>query len=240
MSSWTSLQPGLGLGLDAQQLLAVVPLVQRLGLVEALVALQAHELAVEVARDRLGQLGLADAGRPLDEDRLAEAGSRGRRRAPSSRGEVAGARPARRRRRRCRSVRWRARSGAGWGRVLGRLVGTRADRRASPRGDGPRGAPPAWPRSSVGASAACRGWSSAGAARRGRGRWRRARPRRARRSAVPRDVGAASSCRCGWACVSRHPVAAEYRPPRGRPRRSPTGRRSVLASRPPSGLSSSR
>ena len=35
----------LGLGLDPQQLLAVVPLVQRLGLVEALVALQAHELA---------------------------------------------------------------------------------------------------------------------------------------------------------------------------------------------------
>ena len=33
----------LGLGLDPQQLLAVVPLVQRLGLVEALVALQAHE-----------------------------------------------------------------------------------------------------------------------------------------------------------------------------------------------------
>ncbi len=44
MSSWTSSQPvPVGLGLDAQQLLAVVPLVQRLGLVEALVALQAHE-----------------------------------------------------------------------------------------------------------------------------------------------------------------------------------------------------
>ena len=35
------------LGLDPQQLLAVVPLVQRLGLVESLVALQAHELAPE-------------------------------------------------------------------------------------------------------------------------------------------------------------------------------------------------
>ena len=64
----------LGLGLDAQQLLAVVPLVQRLGLVEALVALQAHERAVEVLRERLGQLGLAHAGRPLDQDRLAQLG----------------------------------------------------------------------------------------------------------------------------------------------------------------------
>ena len=40
----------LRLGLDAQQLLAVVPLVERLGLVEPLVALQAHEPAVEVRR----------------------------------------------------------------------------------------------------------------------------------------------------------------------------------------------
>ena len=37
----------VGLGLDPQQLLAVVPLVERLGLVEPLVALQAHELAAE-------------------------------------------------------------------------------------------------------------------------------------------------------------------------------------------------
>ena len=64
----------LGLGLDAQQLLAVVPLVQRLGLVEPLVALQAHEPAVEVLRQRLRQLGLADARRALDEHRLAEPG----------------------------------------------------------------------------------------------------------------------------------------------------------------------
>src|SRR4051812_18395649 len=41
------------LGLDPQQLLAVVPLVQRLGLVEPLVALQAHEVAAEVGRQRL-------------------------------------------------------------------------------------------------------------------------------------------------------------------------------------------
>ena len=64
----------LGLGLDAQQLLAVVPLVERLGLVEPLVALQAHERAVEVLRERLGQLGLAHPGRPLDQDRLAQLG----------------------------------------------------------------------------------------------------------------------------------------------------------------------
>src|SRR3954447_16567387 len=64
---------GVGrLGLDAQQLLAIVPLVQRLGLVEALVALQAHERAVEVSRERLGQLGLADARRALDQHGLAE------------------------------------------------------------------------------------------------------------------------------------------------------------------------
>ena len=63
-----------GLGLDPQQLLAVVPLVQRLRLVQALVALEPHERAVEVGGERLGQLGLADAGRPLDEHRLAEPG----------------------------------------------------------------------------------------------------------------------------------------------------------------------
>jgi hypothetical protein len=60
------------LGLDPQQLFAVVPLVQRLGLVEPLVALQAHEPAAEVARERLGELGLPDAGGTLDEDRLAQ------------------------------------------------------------------------------------------------------------------------------------------------------------------------
>src|SRR3954453_14255381 len=64
----------LALGLDAQQLLAVVPLVERLGLVEPLVALQPHQRAVEVARQRLGELGLADARGALDEHRLAETG----------------------------------------------------------------------------------------------------------------------------------------------------------------------
>ncbi len=76
----------VGLGLDPQQLLAVVPLVQRLGLVEALVALQAHERAAEVAAQRLGELGLADAGRALDEHGLAEPGGE----VAHQRGRVAG------------------------------------------------------------------------------------------------------------------------------------------------------
>src|SRR4051812_9569264 len=76
----------LGLRLDAQELLAVVPLVERLGLVEPLVALQAHEGAIEVLRQRAGELGLADAGRALDEDRLAEFGGQVR----DERGRLAG------------------------------------------------------------------------------------------------------------------------------------------------------
>ena len=62
----------LAAGLDPQQLLAVVPLVHRLRLVEPLVALQAHQLAAGRARERLRQLGLADPRRALDQDRLAE------------------------------------------------------------------------------------------------------------------------------------------------------------------------
>src|SRR3954452_14437876 len=61
-----------GLGLDAQELLAVVPLVQRLGLVETLVALEPDQLAAGGARQSLGQLRLADARRPLHEHGLAE------------------------------------------------------------------------------------------------------------------------------------------------------------------------
>ena len=72
MSSSISSQLGVGvaLGLDAQQLLLVVPLVERLGLVEALVALQADEPGAGDLGHRLGQLGLARAGRALDQDRL--------------------------------------------------------------------------------------------------------------------------------------------------------------------------
>ena len=62
---------GAGCG-DAQQLLGVVPLVEGARLVDALVALQAHELAVRRCRHGGGQRGLADTGRPLDEQRFAE------------------------------------------------------------------------------------------------------------------------------------------------------------------------
>jgi hypothetical protein len=73
MSSWT-VGPRVRrlVGLDPQQLLLVVPLVQRLGLVEALVALQPDQAGAVHLRHRLGQLGLAGAGGALDEDRLAE------------------------------------------------------------------------------------------------------------------------------------------------------------------------
>ena len=59
-------------GLDAQQLLAVVPLVERLGLVEPLVALQADEPGAGELGHRLGQLRLARPGRPLDQHRLGQ------------------------------------------------------------------------------------------------------------------------------------------------------------------------
>ncbi len=73
MSSCTVSQPVAGgLRLDPQQLLAVVPLVQRLRLVEPLVALQPDQLARGRARERLGELRLADSRGALDEDRLAE------------------------------------------------------------------------------------------------------------------------------------------------------------------------
>ena len=65
--------------LGVEQLLAVVPLVEGLGLVLALVALQPQQPAAGGRGQRLGQLGLADAGRPLDEQRLLQPGGRGRR-----------------------------------------------------------------------------------------------------------------------------------------------------------------
>src|SRR5699024_2226440 len=65
--------PALALaGLDAQDLLGVVPLVQGTGLVDALVALQSDEFGLGGGGDGLGELGLADARRALDEQRLAQ------------------------------------------------------------------------------------------------------------------------------------------------------------------------
>ena len=56
--------------LGVEQLLAVFPLVQRLRLVQPLVALHADQREVEERGDRLGELGLADAGRAFHQDRL--------------------------------------------------------------------------------------------------------------------------------------------------------------------------
>ena len=75
--------PASPVHLQPQQLLAVVPLVERAGLVDPLVALQPDQPGAGRRRHRLGQLGLADPGRPLDQQRLAqpvgqEDGRRGR------------------------------------------------------------------------------------------------------------------------------------------------------------------
>src|SRR5215210_6077810 len=58
--------------LRVQELLAVLPLVERLGLVEALVPLQADERAVRGPCQRLRQLGLAHARGSLYENRLVQ------------------------------------------------------------------------------------------------------------------------------------------------------------------------
>jgi hypothetical protein len=86
------LRPGLVVALcalDAQQLLLVVPLVERPGLVEALVALQPDQVGAGRPGDRLRQLGLADAGRPLDEEGLLEGAGEVRRRRGGRVGQVA-------------------------------------------------------------------------------------------------------------------------------------------------------
>ena len=59
-------------GTEVQQLAAVVPVVHGLGRVDALVALQSDELAAGPAGQHLGDLGLADAGLALEQQRLAE------------------------------------------------------------------------------------------------------------------------------------------------------------------------
>ncbi len=59
--------------LGVEELLGVFPLVERLALVESLVALQADEMPRGHFGQGLGQLGLAHPGRPLDEHRPAHA-----------------------------------------------------------------------------------------------------------------------------------------------------------------------
>ena len=90
MSSWVSSHDSWPpLRLDAQQLLLVVPLVERAGLVETLVALQPDQLGARRPRHRLGQLGLADPGRTLDQQRLLQRTGEVRRRRGGRVGEVA-------------------------------------------------------------------------------------------------------------------------------------------------------
>ncbi|CAB5011544.1 unannotated protein [freshwater metagenome] len=63
---------GLARGLDGpkvQQLLAVVPLVNGLCDVDALVALQADQLAARPCREHLGHFGLADTGFTFEQQR---------------------------------------------------------------------------------------------------------------------------------------------------------------------------
>jgi len=56
--------------LGVEELLAVFPFVEGLGLIESLVALEADEGQVQVVRRGLGQLRLSHPGGSLDEDRL--------------------------------------------------------------------------------------------------------------------------------------------------------------------------
>ena len=106
MSSWVSSHDSVAAaGLDAQQLLLVVPLVERARLVEPLVALQPHQLGAGGPRDRLGELGLADAGRALDEQRLLQPSRRGRSWSPAPGRRGSRRRAAGRRRRRGRRTR---------------------------------------------------------------------------------------------------------------------------------------
>ena len=54
-------------------MLLVVPLIERLGLVETFVALQTNQAGIGEFGDALGELGLAGSGRPLNQNGLAEA-----------------------------------------------------------------------------------------------------------------------------------------------------------------------
>src|SRR5437899_8869203 len=64
--------PGL-LELDVQELLLIVPLIKRRRGVEPFVALEPNQVRPQHPRHDLGDLGLPDARRPLDEERLLEA-----------------------------------------------------------------------------------------------------------------------------------------------------------------------
>src|SRR5437879_8717684 len=61
------------LELDVQELLLIVPLVERRRGIQPLVALEPDEVRPEHPRHDLRDLGLADARGPLDQERLPEA-----------------------------------------------------------------------------------------------------------------------------------------------------------------------
>ena len=81
-------KPLLGQRPDVQHLSRVVPLVQRLRRVDALVALQSDQLAPEHHRERLGDLGLADADLALEQQRTAQREGDEDRRGQAAVGEV--------------------------------------------------------------------------------------------------------------------------------------------------------
>src|SRR6185369_8623668 len=64
---------GIKLGaqqLGIEQLLAVLPVIERLPLIDPFVALQSHQRKIQGGGESLGQAGLANSGRTLDQDRL--------------------------------------------------------------------------------------------------------------------------------------------------------------------------
>jgi hypothetical protein len=69
--------------------LAVIPFVERGRLVLTLVALQAQQVASGDLRQRLGEFGLANSRRPLEQDRLVQPALQEDRRRESLIGEIA-------------------------------------------------------------------------------------------------------------------------------------------------------
>src|SRR5580692_10594944 len=84
------LVPVIGAGLDTQNLLGVVPLVEGTGLVDTFVALQADQTRSSGLRDGAGQLGLTNTGRAFDQKRLAEPVGQENRGGGGGIGQVAG------------------------------------------------------------------------------------------------------------------------------------------------------